>query len=198
MTMSAPKAAAKALAAHLVARTGLPSAAVLPYWPPPTMTLPRPVAVSVHVAGEALHDTELGGPELVSMTPIDAATATARYRLGSWTIPLVVEVWARHAAERDTYARAVYDALTQPPTVGGAPVVDVMSGATLTLADYFSAPCTFDTEGWNDTDTPDAAAREEWRSTFQVTARVDDLVERVVTRQSAVTVTVAASPNTAP
>jgi gamma-glutamylcyclotransferase (GGCT)/AIG2-like uncharacterized protein YtfP len=56
----------------------------------------------------------------------------------------------------------------------------------------------FDTEGWNDTDTPDAAAREEWRSTFQVTARVDDLVERTVTYQTAATVTVAASPNTAP
>lgn len=197
--MSAPKAAAKALAAHLVARTGLPSAAVLPYWPPPTMALPRPVAVAVHVAGEAAHDAELGGPELVSMTPIPGgATATARYRLGSWTIPLAVEVWARNAAERDTYARAVYDALTQPPTVGGAPAVDVMSGATLTLADYFAAPCTFDTEGWNDTDTPDAAAREEWRSTFQVTARVDDLAERVVTYQTATTVTVAASPHIAP
>lgn len=196
--MSAPKAAAKALAAHLVARTGLPSSAVLPYWPPPTMALPRPVAVAVHVAGEAAHDTELGGPELVSMTPTTGASATARYRLGSWSIPLVVEVWARNSAERDTYARAVYDALTQPPEVGGAPVVDVMAGVTLTLADYFSAPCTFDTEGWNDTDTPDAAAREEWRSTFQVTARVDDLAERVVTYQTATTVTVAASPHIAP
>lgn len=197
MTTSPSKAAAKALAAHLVTRTGLPSTAVLPYWPPPTMALPRPVAVSIHTAGEVGHDEELGAPELVSMTTIDATTSTARYRLGSWKIPLAVEVWAKTAPERDAYVQLVHAALNEAPAVSGVAVVGVMAGVTLTLADYFSLPCTFDAEGYADNDTPDATTREEWRATFQVTARCDEIVEKVVVRQHTTTVTVDASPTTA-
>lgn len=189
------KAVRNALAAHLRTRLSLATDAVLPDWPPASKALPRPVALTVIDAGEVAHDTETGAPELVSMTPTTGALATARYRMGSWKLALAVELWCATAFERDARIAQVHAALNEPPQVSGEAVLDVLAGLTLTVADYFNAPCTFDSEGWLAVPQAEGAGREEWRATFQVTARIDELVEKTVTRQVATEVTVTATPD---
>ena len=187
------KAVRKALAAHLASRLSLSESAVLPDWPPASLALPRPVALAVIDAGRAEHDTELGGPELVSMTPGDGASGTALYRLGAWRLPLAVEVWCATSIERDRRIEQVHAALSEAPTVGGAAVVDVMAGLTLTVADYHGAKCTFDSDGWDARPDAEGTAREQWRARFEVVARIDELVEKTVTRLTATTTTVSVS-----
>ncbi len=193
--MISSKAVRNALAAHLRTRLSLGTDAVLPDWPPATKELARPVAVTVIDAGPVAHDGETGAPELVSMTPGAGATATARYRLGSFTIPLAIELWCATEFERDRRIEQIQAALNEAPTVSGEAVADVLAGLTLTVADYFNAPCTFDSDGWLATPQAEGVTREEWRATFPVTARIDELVEKTVTRQVATEVTVTASPD---
>lgn len=187
------KAVRKALAAHLATRLGLDASAVLPDWPPASQALPRPVAVVVIDAGEAGHDTDLGGPELVSITPTTGALATAVYRLGSFKLPLAVELWCGTALERDTRVEELHAALNEPPTIAGAAQVDAMAGLALVVADYHGAVATFDAEGWDARPVAEGTAREEWRARIEVTARIDELVTRTVTRQVSTEITVAAS-----
>lgn len=184
----------KALAAHLASRLSLASDAVLPDWPPASKDLPRPVAITVIDAGAVGHDTELGGPELVSITPGTGASATAVYRLGAWRIPLAIEVWCATAFDRDTRAEQIYAALSEPPTIGGTAQVDALAGLSLVVSDYHNAVATFDAEGWDARPVAEGTAREEWRARFEVVARVDELVTKTVTRQVSTEITVAASP----
>lgn len=191
------KAVRKALAAHLRARLSLPEAAVLPDWPPASLALPRPVALTVIDAGKPEHDTELGGPEIVSMTAVDGdpTRGVARYRLGAWRLPLAVELWCATAAERDRRIEEVHAALSEPPAIDGEAVVDVMAGLTLTISDYFGAVCTFDSDGWDARPDAEGTAREEWRARFEVTARLDELTEKTVRRLVATEVTATATPD---
>lgn len=188
------KAVRKALATHLATRLSLAADAVLPDWPPASKDLPRPVAITVIDAGAVGHDTDLGGPELVSITPTTGALATAVYRLGAWRIPLSVELWCSTAFERDTRAEQIHAALNEPPSIGAEAQVDAMAGLALVVADYHGAIATFDAEGWDARPVAEGTAREEWRARFEVVARVDELVTKTVTRQVSTEITVAASP----
>jgi len=106
-------------------------------------------------------------------------------RTGTWTIPLSVDVWTASAVARDTWTERVWAALNEPPSVGGVAVVAHMSGLALALPEYFSAVCVFDGDGWSAVPNADGASREEHRATFQITARVDELTEKLVTRLTA-------------
>lgn len=194
-------AARNALAAHIATRLSLTlNTHVLTDWPPATMALPRAgtsdtaaVAVSVIDAGAPEHTPEMGAT-LLSSTPVGDASATHRHRLGAWTLPLAIEVWAASRRARADRTAQVWAALNEPPSAD----VRASAGLTLTLADYFSAPCTFDCEGWDTHPSPEGVDREEWRVTFQVTARVDDISETTATRLTATTADVAASPTLTP
>jgi hypothetical protein len=106
------------------------------------------MTVTIIDTGPVAHDGETGAPELVSMTPGAGATATARYRLGSFSIPLAIELWCATEYERDRRIEQIQAALNEPPTVSGEAVADVLAGLTLPVSDYFNAPCTFDSDGW--------------------------------------------------
>lgn len=187
------KAVRKALATHIATRLGLSSDAVLPDWPPASKDLPRPVAITVIDAGPVGHDTDLGGPETVSVTPGAGASATAVIRLGAWRIPLAVEIWCATAFERDTRVEQIHAALNEPPTIAGEAQVDAMAGLSLVVSDYHGAVAAFDAEGWSAMPVSEGTAREEWRARFEVTARVDELVEKTITRQTSTAITVTAS-----
>lgn len=188
------KAVRKALAAHLATRLSLSSDAVLPDWPPASKDLPRPVAITVIDAGPVGHDADLGGPEVISVTPGAGASATAVYRLGAWRFPLAIELWCATAFERDARVEEIHAALNEPPTIAGAAQVDAMAGLSLVVSDYHGAVATFDAEGWDARPVAEGTAREEWRARIEVTARIDELVTRTVTRQVSTEITVAASP----
>lgn len=187
------KAVRKALAAHIASRLSLASDAVLPDWPPASKDLPRPVAITVIDAGPVGHDTDLGGPELVSLTPGAGASATTVYRLGTWRIPLAIELWCATAFERDVRAEQIHAALNESPAIDGVAQVDAMAGLSLVVSDYLSAVATFDADGWSALPVAEGTAREEWRARFEVVARVDELVTRTVTRQVTTEITVTAS-----
>lgn len=154
------------------------------------------MAVTVIDAGVPTHTPEIGA-RLVSSTPGAGAAATAVFRTGAWSLPLAVDVWcASRKARADRIA--VWAALNEPPTVSGAAVADAIAGLTLPIADYFGAPCAFDCEGWDSHPSPEGTDREEWRATFQVVARIDNLTQRTITRLVSTSITVAASPTTDP
>lgn len=177
--------ARQALVTHLrtrLATHSLAADAVLDGWPAPSVDLPRPVAVSVSDAGAVDHHPTLGAPEIVRRTPEGDTSTRVLVRTGTWTIPLSVDVWTASAVARDTWTERVWAALNEPPSVGGAAVVAHMSGLALSLADYHGAVALFDGDGWTAVPNPDDASRESHRTLIPLTARVDELTERVVPR----------------
>lgn len=196
MALAPEVAVRRALAVYLRTALSLSASACQPDWFPATQALPRPVAVSIHEAGPVEHEDELPAPAPLTITPGAGATAAALYRLGALRVPLAIEVWGSTAKERDDLVERLARALDRPPTVGGERVVAAMGGLSLacTSEDYFGAIVTYDCESRTALPTPEGIAREEWRAVFQVTARVDELREESITRQTAMTTDLAVGP----
>lgn len=192
-----------ALAAYLRETLSLATDVVCPDWFPPAQALPRPVAVSVHEAGEVARSSD-ASTDVVSRTPGSGASVVILYRIGEVVAPIAVDLWCETQFDRDTWAERIARALQRAPSVAGSPVADVMDGLTLTCAagngaeGYFGAVATFDTDTHTAPTSPEGAQREEWRATFPVTARVDLLREVTTVRQVELVVTPAVGPRIAP
>lgn len=200
MALAPEVAVRRALAAYLRSALVLDATACQPDWFPATQALPRPAAVSIHDAGPVEHEDEAPAAAPLSVTPGAGASATALYRTGALRIPLAIDVWCSTQKERDELVEKLARALDRPPSVGGERVVGALGGLDLACdaTEYFGARVTYDCESRSALPAPEGIAREEWRAVFQVSARVDELREETITRQTALTADLAVGPTVDP
>lgn len=160
-----------ALGTYLKAR--MPSVRqVLNEWPSGNIALDMP-SLSLLTSGTANFIPVQ--PYLLSVGPVVDHKATSLYVIGEYEVKLQIDLWARNKIERQKVLQEFIDAFYEP--------VDP-PGLHLVLADYYSVLCTYWQEGYRNQDSEASAQRQEWRTTFDVTAmafairtRVDSIIE---------------------
>jgi hypothetical protein len=145
---------------------------VSPHWPEPTKKLP-PKAVTILRAGPP--EEEPLDPIIVGRQDTRPHTSLFTWRMRALRQPLQLDVWARHAPARDDLLARLDEALNagMGATLGVTNADPFRHGVVLPLADGWSgtADCFFDRPEVSD--TPDAAARSEYRATLRGWAEVD-------------------------
>jgi len=171
MKTSVEQAAVNALGSWLA--RALPKGVVVSTtWPEPTKAL-APRAVTILRAGAP--DDEPLDPIVVGRVDTGPHTSLFTWRLRALRQPLQLDVWTKHAAARDDLLARLDEALNtgMGATLGVTNADPVRHGVVVPLADGWTgtADCFFDRPEVND--TPDAAARSEYRATVRGWAEVD-------------------------
>ena len=171
MKVTVEQAAVSALGAWLARCLGS-SVAVSTQWPEPTKKLSAK-AVTILRAGPA--QSEPLDPVIVGRTDTGPHTSLFTWRMRALRQPLQLDVWARHHAARDALLAELDVALNAPmgATIGALNAEPVRHGVVVPLGDGWTgaADCFFDRPDVSD--TPDAAARGEYRATLAGWAEVD-------------------------
>jgi hypothetical protein len=171
MKVTVEQAVVNALSLWLVRWLGS-GVTVSAQWPEPTKKLP-PKAVTILRAGPP--DEEPLDPIVVSRVDTGPHVSLFTWRMRALRQPLQLDVWARHHAARDELLAELDEALNAPmaATIGAKNADPVRHGVVVRLGDGWTgmADCFFDRP--EVTDTPDAAARSEYRATLRGWADVD-------------------------
>lgn len=171
MKITVEQAAINALGVWLQQALG-DSVAVSTQWPEPTKKLPAK-AVTILRAGAP--EEEPLDPIIVSRIDTGAYTSIFTWRLRALRQPLQLDVWARHHAVRDELLASLDVALNKGigATLRIQNADPFRHGVVLPLAHGWTgtADCFFDRPEVSD--TPDAAARSEYRATLRGWAEVD-------------------------
>ena len=171
MKVTVEQAAINALARWLAQALGK-HVAVSTEWPEPTKKLPAQ-AVTILRAGAP--DEEPLDPIVVGRVDTGPHQSLFTWRMRALRQPLQIDVWARHAPVRDSLLARLDEALNagMGATLGISNADPVRHGVVVPLADGWTgtADCYFDRPEVGD--TPDAAARSEFRATLRGWTEVD-------------------------
>jgi hypothetical protein len=171
MKVTVEQAVVNALAKWLVRCLGS-GVTVSAQWPEPTKRLP-PKAVTILRAGPP--DEEPLDPIVVARVDTGPHASLFTWRMRALRQPLQLDVWARHHAARDELLAELDEALNAPmsASIGAKNTDPVRHGVVVQLGDGWTgtADCFFDRPEVSD--TPDAAARSEYRATLRGWADVD-------------------------
>lgn len=171
MKVTVEQAVVNALGSWLARSLGK-SVAVSTQWPEPTRKLPAK-AVTILRAGAP--DEEPLDPIVVARIDTGPHVSLFTWRMRALRQPLQLDVWARHHAARDELLAELDVALNAPMSATLAAVTSdpVRHGVVVPLGDGWTgtADCFFDRPEVSD--TPDAAARSEYRATLRGWADVD-------------------------
>jgi hypothetical protein len=171
MKLTVEQAVVNALGSWLARSLGK-SVAVSAQWPEPTKKLP-PKAITILRTGSP--DEEPLDPIVVARVDTGPHVSLFTWRMRALRQPLQLDVWARHHAARDELLAELDVALNAPmsATIGVSSSDPVRHGVVVPLGDGWTgmADCFFDRPEVSD--TPDAAARGEYRATVRGWADVD-------------------------
>ncbi len=171
MKVTVEQAAVNALGRWLTTSLGS-DVVVSTQWPEPSKRLP-PKAVTILRAGSP--DEEPLDPIIVGRVDTGPHTSLFTWRMRAVRQPVQLDVWARHALVRDDLLARLDEALNQGLGVTlGTPGADPFRhGLVLPLADGWTGTADFYFDRPEVTDTPDAAARSEYRATARGWIEVD-------------------------
>lgn len=138
--------------------------ACLKGWPDPGERLVLPSAAATH------GDPERVGHEAIeigqTVVPGDAVLIDVAYEVADLTAPVQIDVWGRSRTQRGELAAEIRGLFTDP---------ELGDDLRLTLANYHNRIATFQIERWRDGDDDDAAKRQEWRQTIEITIEVPEV-----------------------
>lgn len=132
-------------------------------WPDPAKDIPLPSAAVTH--GEP--DREGHNAVEISQTdvPSSAVNVDVAFEVADLTVPVQIDIWAATRTARGEIGAAIRDLFADPDG----------DDLRIELAEYHDRLATFQVERWRDTDDDDAAERQEFRQTIELTLEVPEV-----------------------